>query len=330
MNLSPITFELLSERYEEIPERFRELLESPGTKTALVRIGARHALDHERQELLEALVGLVFTGFISPDDLAGEFVDRLFLNFVHARALAREVNETFFAPHRRDLALVYNPVGGVPQGPTVRVAERPGIGMSAGQAGKIISLESIGASSGGEQRLPIMNRPTPYVPSRRNVDEAAPLVILGSGSPTLRKPIIPNRPPERPPTRSTESSGRAGQTASEKPVYHSPFSFRFPFRSPQESGPTAPTATVRLPGSTAPEQKKDELHVVHYAETRGRLGPPLSTGKEGVVNLDQLSAKPTNNKQQTTTNPDSQPTPIPEVVNKPQPKIDGNTIDLRR
>ena len=157
MNLSPITFELLSERYEEIPERFRELLESPGTKTTLARIGAEHALDHERQGLLEALVGLVFTGFISPDDLAGEFVDRLFLNFVHARVLAREVDETFFAPHRRDLALVYNPVGGAPQEPTVRVAERPA-------TGKTISLESIGAASGGEQKLPIMRQPAPVSP----------------------------------------------------------------------------------------------------------------------------------------------------------------------
>ncbi|MDO8470189.1 MAG: hypothetical protein Q7S84_04235 [bacterium] len=330
MNLSNITFELLSERYEEIPERFRELLESPGTKTTLVRIGAQHALDHERQTLLEALVGLVFTGFLSPDDLAGEFVDRLFLNFVHARALAREVDETFFAPHRRDLVRVYNPVGGVPQGPTVRSAERPMIGLPS-QVGKTISLESIGASGGREQKLPIN-------------EVAAPLVILGSSSPTLRKPIIPNRPPERLfasqaglPTHPTELSGRAGQTVSEKPVYHSPFSFRFPFRSPQAArtplgDSTGPTATVRLPGSAAPAQKKDGLHIVHYAETRGRLGPPLSTGKGGVVNLDQLGAqqrKETREKGQETpiapTTDNRQPTTIP----KPQPKIDGNTIDLR-
>lgn len=318
MDLSRITFELASERYEEIPERFRELLESPGAKTTLARIGAQHSLDHERQVLLEAMVGLVFLGFLSPNDLAGEFVDRLFLNFVHARALAREVDETFFAPHRHDLALVYNPVGGAAGEPTVHAANPERRPQAARQSsGRAISLESIGTPGGAEQTIPL-SAGSKYGSPARRMDDAAPLVILGPRIPA--SPRVPVAMPQAP----RPIDRRGGPKPTERTGAR--FPFRFPMRPRADDKPAGPSAVVRMPGAPAP--RGDGPHAVDYSETRTKLGAPLPTNPalrpaEGgrTVNLDQLGGQP---RQETKEKGQGAPN------QKPQPKIDGNTIDLRR
>ncbi|OGP12903.1 MAG: hypothetical protein A2053_02695 [Deltaproteobacteria bacterium GWA2_50_8] len=118
-----------------------------------------------------------------------------------------------------------------------------------------------------------------------------------------------------------------------------------------------------MPSSAAPTQKKDDPRVIHYAETGGLgnqlpanpapagrpanpVGKPANptggpAGSGAVVNLDQLGGnkQTTNgssrtavrdNKQQTTATPDSPQAPGQTAAQKPQPKIDGNTIDLRQ
>lgn len=267
---SHLTFELLSERYEEIPERFRELLEADATKSLLARIGAQHSLDHERQRMLEQLVGLVFLGFLSPDELAGELNDKLFLNFVHARALAREIDEHLFAPNRRDLTLVYNPAGGIID-TKERVRSVDHAPLSPGTSGRTISLESIGAPVDAVRAVPV----TPSSEPSRN--GAAPLVIVGTNGPSpAHGPAI--RPPR--------------------------ISFSLPFKKPTPV-PTPHAATVAAPESHASRNTK----TVDYSETRPG-SQTLPSASRGTVNLDTL------------TTPQASP-------GKPQPKLEGNTVDLR-
>lgn len=272
MDYSHLTFELISERYEEIPERFRELLEADATKSLLARIGAQHSLDHERQVMLEQLVGLIFLGFLSPDDLAGELNDKLFLNFVHARALAREIDEHLFAPNRRDLALVYAPVGGA-RDTEERVRSADRAPLSPGTSGRTISLESIGAPVDAVRAVPV----TP--PSRlSSQNDTAPLVIMGNTAPPpVKGPTL--RPPR--------------------------ISFSLPFKKPT-AAPTPHAATIETPGGGV----KRDTKTIDYSETRPG-NQTLPSVPRSTVNLDTLT--------------------VPQATpGKPQPKLDGNTVDLRR
>jgi hypothetical protein len=271
MNYQPITFELLSERYEEIPERFRELLESDGTKALLTRIGAQHALDHDRQSALYQLFAMVFLGFLAPADFASELNDKVGLNFVHARTLAREVDEHLFAPYRRELALVYNPVGGaINETETVRGAARPPLAAPDRSQRRVISLESISAPPETVRAIPITTSP------ESPPGKFAPLVIVGSNAPS------PARGPATRPPR---------------------ISFLLPFKKPVTS-PTPHTATIEMPGGSTHDTK-----TVDYSDTRpGTQTIPFAS--HASVNLDTLTP----------------PAPPPY---KPQPKLEGNTVDLR-
>ncbi|MDO8557135.1 MAG: hypothetical protein Q7R98_01590 [Candidatus Jorgensenbacteria bacterium] len=109
MDYSLLTQEIISDRFDTLPEHIQELLASEHTEKLVTQIGKSHYLSREKIGLLEQLVGLVLLGFLDMRDLKQELVDRLYMNFEHATALSNELASEIFNPVKSDLAQIYMP-----------------------------------------------------------------------------------------------------------------------------------------------------------------------------------------------------------------------------
>src|SRR3989338_9044433 len=95
-----ITEQQAQKKYNSLPDKIRNILDSENNVMAVGQICRQHHLDDERILMVNQLVALILLGFVSPNDFRQEIIDNLHLNYQHANDIAKEIHEKIFAPIR--------------------------------------------------------------------------------------------------------------------------------------------------------------------------------------------------------------------------------------
>lgn len=109
MDYSLITKDQIQKRFYSLPAKIRDVLNSESSIESLRQICRNHHLDSERILIVEQLVGLIFLGFVSPNELKKEIIENLHLNDKHSSDIVNEINQKTFASIRSEIDKVYLP-----------------------------------------------------------------------------------------------------------------------------------------------------------------------------------------------------------------------------
>ncbi|MEK7464572.1 MAG: hypothetical protein AAB617_02215 [Patescibacteria group bacterium] len=309
MDYSLITEEEVSRRFESAPSAISNLLNSADEKKTIDEISRTHYLNEDKRLILEQLVSLVLLGFVSPNELATEMSNEIPLNFHHSRALAKEIDEKVFAFVRDDLKSSYAP-------PSEDLWEKESEERPEGQEPIILpfAFGPLAKDKAPEEKTGIKMEPGEKASQLKD----GPLII-----------------------HSEKTSGEEKKRSS---------LFSFPLNLIKPRTRTGEGASVRA-HVEAPKER-----VVHYSELRTPVSPFGKGGNDSVKftlpeKTQRIEIAPTIN------TPEEKPVPIimeapkipqakpapqpnikgfwrPEQAKKPvsdkaQPKIEGNTVDLR-
>lgn len=110
MDYSLFTKEILTNRFDELPEHIQDLLSNEQIDKVVTQIGKLHYLNREKIELLKQFVGFVLLGFLDMRDLRQELIERVYMNFDHAGALSDDLSNEIFNEIKGDLAQIYMPI----------------------------------------------------------------------------------------------------------------------------------------------------------------------------------------------------------------------------
>ncbi len=249
-------------RYKNLHETLREVVDSSETNRVFKSICREHYLNSEKEELLGALVSFVLMGFLPQEDLANEIGEQLFLNDRHSKELANEINTRVFYTIKDEIASEYNPTRDEGEQPSeIGVQQYEAIEpepLAVESETEEIELpntfgENIRASAGDTSDMPVSLQ----------INEDGGPAVLQEGASFFKK--------------STEQAERRAPIA--------PFKM---FASSSESTDARPTVRVKVetPRSFGwPAEKKEEESVVHYNES---AFPTDQQSSEGLIHLEAI------------------------------------------
>jgi hypothetical protein len=105
-----ITTDQALERWDTLPDSLREALYSEPNSDFLWRTCQDENVPDEKIYEIAKVAGYVMMGFLHPEDVALEIVDRLALDRKTASDIQEALNKRVFAPLQADLSKVYNPL----------------------------------------------------------------------------------------------------------------------------------------------------------------------------------------------------------------------------
>ena len=105
-----ITEQQAQKKYNSLPDKIRNILDSENNVVAVGQICRQHHLDDERILIVNQLVALILLGFVSPNDFRQEIINNLHLNYQHSDDIAKEIYEKIFAPIRIEIDKIYSPI----------------------------------------------------------------------------------------------------------------------------------------------------------------------------------------------------------------------------
>jgi hypothetical protein len=304
-----------------------------------------------------AIAGVVYR-LITKDLSAHDFIDgtseQLGVSTQRAHAIARALKELVFEKVRNELFVWGIDISAInvvnaPSLDDIRIEERgEGENTPEPPGERTIKLDTVGTSSAVPQAVPV--KPTPSFFAKKPSEGRSP---AAPGAPLIiheekRQPAPPTVPRPK--------------------KFFFPMSFFKPKAVPQPVPAQIETKGVPLKPENAGETKRDQKKVVFYSESRTPLTPFSTSASSDVINLQTFKvekreggnvpapqpSRPTpvptpaprpqapltqapNAPVAPTAPRPPQPTPPPSVPTNPtpvnpersQPKIDGNTIDLR-
>src|SRR3989344_313231 len=110
MDYSLFTEQQAQKKYNSLPDKIRNILDSENNVVAVGQICRQHHLDDERILIVNQLVALILLGFVSPNDFRQEIINNLHLNYQHSDDIAKEIYEKIFAPIRIEIDKIYSPI----------------------------------------------------------------------------------------------------------------------------------------------------------------------------------------------------------------------------
>jgi len=110
MDYSLIVEQQVQKKYNSLPDKIRNILDSENNVMTVGQICRQHHLDDERILMVNQLIALILLGFISANDFQQEIMDNLHLNYQHANDVAKEIHEKILAPIRNEIDKIYSPV----------------------------------------------------------------------------------------------------------------------------------------------------------------------------------------------------------------------------
>jgi len=299
-------------KYHTLPEPIREILNSPEYSDEVREINRKHGLDEGDSRVLTASVGLVFLGFIKPRELFREINEYLEADEKVVVETIREINRQIFNPFHKELENLHK-------------------------------LETHIESELDEA----LKKQTPAIEKGVEVPPKKEMAVPPSQATGVRPPItVAEQPPAGEPLIIHKEEGAPVPVRAEKPLkgLEPPFGFFGKEGAPVPEEPVKARIEGQglMGGLTKPLFKGEEKRVVHYSELRTPLAPFQKP--EEIINLETFGQKPQEVKAPMpapkgpfqgaasakieTPKPAEPPkTTVPET--KPQPKIEGNVVDLR-
>ena len=248
--------EVFIKRYSTLPETLRDAVDSAQIKKTMESIGREHYLDAEKQQMLEALVGFVFLGFLAKSELVHEISERLFLNHEHSRAIASDINDRILDSVKEEIDEIYNP--NMEAEVVEEVEPEP------------LKASVVATEDEGEHIHVSASETEPIASISLPISEGGGPVVLQKGASFFEK-------------------------SETKEVKKRPFAAFNMFASSESETPK-PTVKVKVETPQAfswPfEKKKAPEKVVHYTESRSVPNSAL-TGAESLIHLEALQNIPT-------------------------------------
>ncbi|MGC9611178.1 MAG: hypothetical protein ABSE68_03120 [Minisyncoccia bacterium] len=307
VNPLKITQSQFDQRWDELPETLRELLYSPEHAEIIQHICENYHLSEEKMGTVLGLVGSIIMGFLHIQDLDHHIAIQLDLNAELSKSIASEIRERALKRFEDEIEKIFQP--SLPSELEERKIEKDSL-----------DIDVIGKDFSGTNRI------ITIVPENEKKSE-----------PVQGAPFILHEEKKQ-------------ETASErKSILKSvsiPLGF---FKSRNQATPVLSSSKPVRVGVEAPE--KNEKRVVNYSELRTSLSP-FDTGQSFLsvgdapkemppapirVSPPITPAIPGPEKKPEALVASIQSTPIkvfkkPDImgtIKKPEPKIEGNTIDLR-
>lgn len=110
MNYSTITQELIEKRFDVLPEKVRETLDSEKNREKTNKICSENFLDEEQSLIVEQLTSLILLGFVSPKQLQSELMINAGLTEENAAKVSETIKEEVLSEAGSDLGRVYSPL----------------------------------------------------------------------------------------------------------------------------------------------------------------------------------------------------------------------------
>ncbi|MDP1706649.1 MAG: hypothetical protein Q8L36_02410 [bacterium] len=110
MNYSVITQELIEKRFDVLPEKVRETLDSEKNQEKTKKICAENFLNEEQSLIVEQLTALILLGFVSPKQLQSELIINAGLTEENSAKISGAIKENILAEAGNDLGRVYSPL----------------------------------------------------------------------------------------------------------------------------------------------------------------------------------------------------------------------------
>lgn len=98
IDLSEITEQKITEKYESLPQDLKDVLSSVKTSTAIESIAAKYRLNEEKTTMLIQLVGLVILGFASFENMKEEMKETIDISPQFIILIADEIRQKIFSP----------------------------------------------------------------------------------------------------------------------------------------------------------------------------------------------------------------------------------------
>lgn len=242
-------------RYNALPETLRDAVDSAQIKKTMESIGREHYLDGEKQQILEALVGFVFLGFLAKSELVHEVSERLFLNHEHSRAIVNDINNRILDSVKEEVDEIYNPNAETES--TEETEQEP------------LKASVIATEDEGEHIHVSASETEPTASISLPISEGGGPVVLQKGASFFEK-------------------------SETREIKKRPFASFNMFASSAEQTP-APTVKVKVETpqtfSWPFEKKRAPEKVVHYTESHSLPNSTL-TGGEGLIHLEALQNTP--------------------------------------
>ncbi len=323
-----------------LPQVLREALFSEFIADTAEKIYADHHIDDVKAEKINKICALVLMGFLHPEEISQEIKEELDLPKEVTDPLADDLNKKVFSQYAADIKNVYDPA--------VRTSGAASADIIGTPAAKTISLEDIGTTK--EEVIPVETSSvtlkqkdqaadSPFIIHEENVPEGnvtsqksvfrsvtAPLggfffkkrVAGGETKPAIAKLEIPGLKPEgRRVVHYSETRTPVGEL--EEPSFLNvgevkPLENEFPALSPEVPAPAIQSVgSDNKPAVTIKPKAEATSDKLFEAPVKPMVAAP--------------AIKPVAD-----TAP-SQPAPnspaILGAIKKPEPRVEGNTIDLK-
>ncbi len=317
------------ERWDLLPQVLREALFSEFVADTAEQVYANHHIDDIKAEKINKICALVLMGFLHPEEVSQEIKEELDLTREVTDPLADDLDKKIFSQYSADIKDVYDPA--------VRTSGTAAALADKTSAEKVISLEDIG----GTQKtgvIPVETAPasgvtlkeqkpdTPFILHDENAPEenAAQKSVFRSVTSPLGGFFLKKRPPEesRSPFAKLEIPGLKPK---ERRIVHYSET-RTPLSQLEEPsflnvGEAQPLAAEPAPIFTeAPAERPAVIIKPKAEEVSDRVfGAPGSANTDIGVELPAVSSTP-----EIPAGP-----AILGAIKKPEPKVEGNTIDLK-
>ncbi len=286
--MTTITTQQARQRFRVLPNDLQDVIFSVQTAEIIRRTAEENHLTTDKIPPVAESVGLVFLGFIHPEDLIKEIQDRLGIAQQAAAAIANSLNSKLFQPIKTTIEKIYAPA---PLEPTHLPPEPP----------RIIEEVKKPFSSAGptEPAKPIA--PAPPTPTPLGKPSPLPSISQPPAPATPKPTIQPSAPIPAPPTPPVfiHKEAEAKQIAP-KPGFHIEIPIPKPPATPKPASPEpakieiGPSLYGKPPSATQPIKPligRTEVpipRVIHYSQWKTSLEKP--PGKPEPVSLSQLSA----------------------------------------
>lgn len=99
------------QRWDTLPEEFREVLASEHSVEVITRIAESEHIKEERILEISRLAGYVFMGFLHAEELGHELQEALQIDIKIAENISKALNSRLFAPYKAQLEKIYAPIG---------------------------------------------------------------------------------------------------------------------------------------------------------------------------------------------------------------------------
>jgi hypothetical protein len=110
MDYSTITQELIEKRFDVLPEKVRETLDSEKNQEKTRKICSKNFLNEDQSLIVEQLTALILLGFVSPKELQSELIINAALTDENAAKIADAIKEDILSEAGNDLGRVYSPL----------------------------------------------------------------------------------------------------------------------------------------------------------------------------------------------------------------------------